>query len=74
MNCYGVIAPVQAWSVVGGLFDTRQAKRLFGLVGSGASIGAIVGGLMASTLVRPLGGAQNLLLLLAALWLSPPCS
>lgn len=67
VNCYGIIAPVQAWSVVGGLFETRQAKRLFGLVGSGASLGAIGGGLMASTLVGPVGGAQNLLLVLAAL-------
>ena len=43
MSCYGVIAPVQAWSFANSLFDTRQAKRLFGLIGAGASLGAIVG-------------------------------
>ena len=33
VNCFGVIAPVQAWSFANSLFDTRQAKRLFGLRG-----------------------------------------
>ena len=34
VNCFGVIAPVQAWSFANSLFDTRQAKRLFGLIGA----------------------------------------
>jgi AAA family ATP:ADP antiporter len=67
VNCFGVIAPVQAWSFANSLFDVRQARRLFGLVGAGASLGAISGGLLASYLVGPVGGAVNLLLVLAAL-------
>lgn len=67
VNCFGIIAPVQAWSLTNSLFDTRQAKRLFGLVGSGASLGAITGGLLARVLVGPVGGAVNLLLVLAFL-------
>src|SRR5919109_5687165 len=67
VNCFGVIAPVQAWSFANSLFDTRQAKRLFGVIGGGASLGAVVGGLLARTLVRPVGGSVNLLLVLAAL-------
>ena len=67
VNCFGVIAPVHAWSYASSLFDTRQAKRLFGLIGSGASLGAIVGGFLARTLVEPLGGSINLLLVLALL-------
>src|SRR3954447_1797256 len=67
VNCFGVIAPVQAWSFANSQFDTRQAKRLFGLVGAGASFGAILGGFLARVLVRPVGGAINLLLVLAAL-------
>jgi AAA family ATP:ADP antiporter len=67
VNCFGVIAPVHAWSHASSLFDTRQAKRLFGLIGSGASLGAIVGGLLARVLVRRVGGSINLLLILAAL-------
>ncbi len=67
VNCYGVIAPVQAWTFVHSLFDTRQARRLFGLVASGASAGALAGGLLASVLVGPVGGTVNLMLVLAAL-------
>ncbi|HEX5474051.1 MAG TPA: Npt1/Npt2 family nucleotide transporter [Vicinamibacterales bacterium] len=67
VNCFGIIAPVQAWSFANSLFDTRQARRLFGLVGSGASLGAILGGLLARVLVGPVGGAANLLLVLALL-------
>ena len=61
---------MQAWSFANSLFDTRQAKRLFGLVGAGASLGAILGGLLARVLVRPVGGPVNLLLVLAALILA----
>jgi len=66
VNCYGVIAPVQAWTFANTVFDTRQARRLFGLVGAGASLGGILAGLMALTLVKPLG-TVNLLLVLASL-------
>lgn len=67
VNCFGVIAPVQAWSFANSLFDTRQAKRLFGLVAAGASVGAIAGGLMATYLVGIVGGTVNMMLVLAAL-------
>ena len=67
VNCFGIIAPVQAWSFANSIFDTRQAKRLFGIVGSGASLGAIGGGLLARYLVGPVGGAVNMLLVLALL-------
>ena len=67
VNCYGVIAPVQAWSFVNTVFDTRQARRLFGLVAAGGSVGSIVAGLLARTLVKPLGGTDNLMLVLVAL-------
>src|SRR5262245_24161591 len=40
VNCFGIIAPVQVWIFANSIFDTRQAKRLFGLVASGASLGA----------------------------------
>jgi len=70
VNCFGVIAPVQAWSFANLLFDTRQARRLFGLIAVGASLGSIGAGLLARVLVRPIGGAVNLLLVLAGLILS----
>ena len=70
VNCFGAIAPVQAWSFANSLFDARQAKRLFGLIGAGASVGAIAGGVMARYLVVPVGGTVNMLLVLAALILA----
>jgi AAA family ATP:ADP antiporter len=70
VNCFGIIAPVQAWSFANSLFDTRQARRLFGLIGAGASLGAITGGLLARFLVRRVGGTVNMMLVLAALILS----
>ena len=70
VNCFGIIAPVQAWSFANSIFDTRQAKRLFGLIGAGASFGAITGGVLARYLVGPVGGAVNMLLVLAVLIVS----
>src|SRR5215217_1361957 len=70
LNCFGVIAPVQAWSFANSLFDSRHAKRLFGLIGAGASLGAITGGLLARFLIGPVGGTVNLMLVLAGLILS----
>jgi AAA family ATP:ADP antiporter len=67
VNCFAVIAPVQAWSFANSLFDTRQARRLFGLLGASASLGAIAGGVLATFLVGPVGGTENMLLVLAAL-------
>jgi AAA family ATP:ADP antiporter len=67
VNCFGIIAPVQAWSFANSVFDTRQARRLFGVIGAGASLGAIAGGALARVLVEPVGGAVNMLLVLAAL-------
>ena len=70
VNCFGVIAPVQAWSFANLLFDTRQARRLFGLIAVGGTLGSIGAGLLARVLVRPIGGTVNLLLVLAGLILS----
>jgi AAA family ATP:ADP antiporter len=66
VNCFGVVVPVQAWSFASSVFDARQARRLFGVIGSGASAGAIAGGLLARELARRIG-TVNLLLVLAVL-------
>jgi len=66
VNCFGVVVPVQAWSFASSVFDARQARRLFGVIGSGASAGAIIGGLLARELARRIG-TVNLLLVLAAI-------
>ncbi len=38
----------QLWSYVNATLDARQARRLFGLIGSGALLGGVVGGQVAS--------------------------
>jgi AAA family ATP:ADP antiporter len=57
----------QFWSLANVIFDARQAKRLFGFVGGGASLGGIVGSGFAGNYARALG--TNNLLLVAAVTL-----
>jgi ATP:ADP antiporter, AAA family len=54
------------WALMSDTFDTEQAKRLFGLITVGGTLGAIVGAAVTSSLVRYLG-TGNLLLFSAAL-------
>jgi AAA family ATP:ADP antiporter len=49
---YTVIA--QFWALAADIYDEDQGKRLFPIVGAGSSMGAVVGGLFAKSLV-PLG-------------------
>ena len=50
-----------AWGTAGMVYDTRQAKRLFPLLGAGGILGSAVGGLVTKPLVAVLG-AGNLIL------------
>jgi AAA family ATP:ADP antiporter len=54
----------QFWSLANVIFDPRQAKRLFGFVGGGASLGGIVGSGFAGNYAKSIG--TNNLLLVAA--------
>jgi AAA family ATP:ADP antiporter len=51
VGIYGVLAPAQVWTLANEVLTTRQAKRLFGLVGSGAIAGFICGGYLTRELV-----------------------
>jgi AAA family ATP:ADP antiporter len=62
----GVLAPAQVWTLANYVFTTREAKRMFGLIGSGGITGAIFGGFLASAAVRRFG-TESLLLAMAAL-------
>ncbi|MCR5877945.1 NTP/NDP exchange transporter [Phenylobacterium sp. J367] len=56
-----------AWSLMADVFNPGQAKRLFGQMAAGASLGGLAGPLMAGALVEPIG--EGGLLLLAAILL-----
>src|SRR6188508_3422316 len=56
----------QFWSLANDIYDARQAKRLFGFIGGGASLGGIVGAGLAGQYARAIG-TNNLLLVAAAL-------
>ncbi|PPK84262.1 AAA family ATP:ADP antiporter [Neolewinella xylanilytica] len=63
---FGVLAASQFWMMASFVFDVRQAKRLFGLIGAGAIAGGIAGGYITSLLAQEIG-ARNLILVAAAL-------
>jgi len=58
---YSVIIVSQVWTLANHLFTTRQARRLFSVVGSGGILGAVIGGQLTFRLAKNLG-TQNLLL------------
>ena len=80
----GVLAPAQVWTLANYVVTPREARRLFGFVGAGATLGATAGGFVSSALARRFGAESLLvatatLLLLAipvvgALWRSRPAS
>ena len=52
----------QFWSLANHVFDARQAKRLFGLVGAGALLGGIAGGQLARVASGLFGTSSTLLI------------
>jgi ATP/ADP translocase len=68
-GCFGVIAPVQVWTLFNEAFSTREAKRLVGPVGAGGIIGAIAGGALAGTIANFVGTVDLLLVVAGALTL-----
>ena len=44
VGVFSVLAPTQVWTLANYVLTTREAKRAFGLIGSGAILGWIVGG------------------------------
>lgn len=74
------LAPVQAWSVVSSRMLVRQARRSLGLIGGGAIVGGIAGGLLAQVFagvwsvqaLLPLASFFIFLALLSGYFLSGP--
>lgn len=61
VGLFGVLAPSQIWTLANYLLTTREAKRIFGLVGSGAISGAIFAGYFSKTVAKAFG-TESLLL------------
>jgi AAA family ATP:ADP antiporter len=66
LSVFNLLSISVAWSVVVDLFASHQAKRLFALMAGGASLGGLVGPLLGTLLVEPIGHS-GLLLLSAAM-------
>ncbi|ODB92626.1 MFS transporter [Candidatus Thiodiazotropha endoloripes] len=61
------------WSFMTDLYQNQQAKRLFGLIATGGTLGALTGPLLTATLVQQLGTSQMLLISAGLLCLSVLC-
>ena len=58
------------WSFMSGMYNSGQAKRLFAVIATGASVGAMVGPIIPGFFVDSIG-EMNLLLITAALQIVP---
>ena len=61
VSVFGVITASQFWLLANYIFNPREAKRLFALIGAGGVLGGIFGGYFTS-LGAPRFGTENLLL------------
>ena len=61
----GILVISQFWTLANEVYDPRQAKRIFGFIGGGASLGGIAGSSL--SLQAPVIGTTNLLLVSAVL-------
>jgi ATP/ADP translocase len=61
---FGLVLVAEFWLLANDLFDAREAKRLFPIIGAGAILGGLVGGAVPGWLAKPLG-AGNLLYIVA---------
>ena len=62
----GVLLISQFWTLANDIYDARQAKRLFGFIGGGASLGGITASALVAFTVGQVG-TNNLLLVSAAM-------
>jgi AAA family ATP:ADP antiporter len=62
LSVYNLLVVSAMWSLFNDIFRSEQAKRLYGFVAAGGSMGAIVGPLLTASAVK-IVGAVNLMLL-----------
>jgi AAA family ATP:ADP antiporter len=66
-NLLGVLVISQFWTLANGIYDPRQAKRLFGFIGGGVMLGGMTGSGLTTFIIESVGA--NTLLLWSALTL-----
>ena len=66
VNLYGLLATSLLWLLANLIFNSREARRLFGLIGSAGIAGAIIGGAFTGWAVEYVG-TENLLLVCVGL-------
>jgi AAA family ATP:ADP antiporter len=66
VKIFGVLAPAQVWTLANYVLTTREAKRVFGLVGGGAISGWIFAGFFCRTIAKAFG-TESLLLSMSML-------
>ena len=64
VNIYGLLATSLIWLLANAVFNAREGRRLFGLIGTSGIIGAVLGGAFTSWAVN-IVGTENLLLVCA---------
>ena len=57
----GILLTSQFWTLANDVYDPRQAKRIFGFIGGGSSLGGATGAGLTAMLVETLGAKQMLL-------------
>ena len=65
---FGLLLVSQFWTLANSLYDSRQARRLFGFIGGGASLGGITGAAVTTYAVDHVG-SDNLALVSAGVLL-----
>jgi ATP:ADP antiporter, AAA family len=58
---FGVLAPTQVWTLANYVLTTREAKRVFGMIGGGGILGSIFAGFVSKSVARAFG-TESLLL------------
>jgi AAA family ATP:ADP antiporter len=64
VGMFGVLAVSQVWTLANYMLTTREAKRVFGVLASGATLATILGGLFVNVVVNKLG-TESLFLAMA---------
>ena len=63
---FGILLISQFWTLANDIYDPRQAKRIFGFIGAGSSLGGATGAGLTAYLVERVG-TENMLLVSAGI-------